>query len=60
MTIENDFLPFAVGTGANVEPQASYAALTSLLQNGFTAGIVPSIQVNKVWRQSSIAAAVLA
>ena len=60
MTIENDFLPFAAGLGANVLTQAQYAALPSLIANGFTAGVTPSIQVNKVWRQSSIMAAVLA
>lgn len=60
MAIENDFLPFAVGSGANVLTQAQYAALTSLLQNGFTAGIAPSVQLNKVWRQSSIMASVIA
>lgn len=60
MPIENDFLPFAVGAGANVEPQASYAAMTSLLKNGFQSGIANSQQLNKVWRQSSIMAAVIA
>lgn len=60
MAIENDFLPFAVGSGANVLTQAQYAALTSLLQNGFSAGIAPSVQLNKVWRQSSIMASVIA
>lgn len=60
MAIENDFLPFAVGSGANVIDQADYAADTGLLQNGFTAGIADSAQLNKVWRQSSIMAAVIA
>jgi hypothetical protein len=60
MTIEQDFLPFAVGGSANVLSQSAYAALTSLLQNGFQSGIAPSVQLNKVWRQSSIMAAVLA
>lgn len=60
MPVENDFLPFAVGTGANVESQSQYAANTSLLQGGFTSGLAPSVQLNKVWRQSSIMAAVLA
>jgi hypothetical protein len=59
MTIENDFLPFAVGGSANVLTQAAYAALTSLQQNGFQSGIANSQQLNKVWRQSSIMAAVL-
>jgi len=60
MAVENDFLPFAVGESANVLTQAQYAALTSLLQNGFSAGIAPSVQLNKVWRQSSIMASVIA
>lgn len=60
MTIENDFIRFAVGDLANVISQAAYAANTALTQAGFTAGIAPSNQLNKVWRQSSIMAAVLA
>ncbi|WP_343724955.1 hypothetical protein [Herbaspirillum huttiense] len=60
MTVEQDFLPYAVGSGANVLSQNDYAALTSLLQNGLQSGIVPSNQLNKILRQSSIMAAVLA
>lgn len=60
MTIENDFIPFAVGGSANVISQATYAADTTLTQGGFTAGIATSAQLNKVWRQSSIMAAVIA
>ncbi|MDQ7978706.1 hypothetical protein QYH69_15755 [Paraburkholderia sp. SARCC-3016] len=56
----NDFLPFAVGGSANVESQADYAADTGTLQGGFVAGIAQSAKLNKVWRQSSIMAAVLA
>lgn len=58
--MSNDFLPFAVGSSANVLSQSAYAALTSILQNGFQSGIAQSVQLNKVWRQSSIMAAVLA
>jgi hypothetical protein len=58
--MSNDFLPFAVGGNANVLSQSAYAALTPLLQGGFTAGIANTQQLNKVWRQSSIMAAVLA
>ena len=54
----NDFLPFASAAGANVMNQADYAALTSRL-NGFSAGTALSIQLNKVWRQSSLMAAML-
>lgn len=60
MTIEQDFLPFANGGGANVLTQSAYAALTSILANGFSAGTAQSAQLNKVWRQSSIMAAVVA
>lgn len=56
----NDFLAFANGASANVLPQAEYAALSALLASGFQAGTAQSAQVNKVWRQSSIMAAVLA
>jgi hypothetical protein len=58
--MSNDFIPFAVGGSANVTPQATYAANTTLTQNGFVAGIAKSPDLNKVWRQSSIMAAVLA
>jgi hypothetical protein len=60
MAVENDFLPFAVGTGANVIAQVDYVADTADLQDGFQAGIASSAKMNKVWRQSSIMAAVLA
>ncbi|WP_053006652.1 gp53-like domain-containing protein [Chromobacterium subtsugae] len=59
-TVENDFFPFACGQGASVLTQAQYAGMPSLIANGFTAGVAPAIQLNKVWRQSSIMAAVLA
>lgn len=60
MPAENDFLPFAVGGGANVVAQATYAAAAALLANGFQAGLAESAYLNKVWRQSSVMAAVLA
>lgn len=56
----NDFLSFAGGSGANVLPQADYAALAAILSNGFTSGVAQSDQVNKVLRQASIMSAVLA
>ncbi|CAN0620536.1 conserved protein of unknown function [Burkholderia multivorans] len=59
MTVENDFLTFATGAGANVIDQPTYAALAALM-TGFQAGTAQSAQLNKVWRQSSIMAAVLA
>ncbi|WP_261531256.1 gp53-like domain-containing protein [Burkholderia multivorans] len=59
MATQNDFLPFATGPGANVVDQATYAALGALT-TGFLSGTAQSVQVNKVWRQSSIMAAVIA
>lgn len=55
----NDFLPFAGGAGANALDQADYEALAAL-SAGFTSGVAPSAACNKVWRQSTIMAAVLA
>lgn len=55
----NDFLPFAGGVGANVLTQSAYAALTSRT-SGFSAGVAKSVELNKVWRQSSIIAAAVA
>jgi len=60
MTATTDILPFATGGGANVISQATYAGLTSLLANGFSAGIAQSDQLNKVWRQSAFIAAGIA
>jgi len=59
LPLQNDFLPFATGGGANVVSQATYAALAAIA-NGYQAGVAPSAQLNKTWRQSSIMAAVLA
>ncbi|MDN7476124.1 hypothetical protein QZM71_14795 [Burkholderia multivorans] len=59
MATQNDFLPFATGPGANVVDQAAYAALGALT-TGFLSGTAQSMQLNKVWRQSSIVAAVIA
>lgn len=55
----SDFLAFASAGGANVISQSTYAALAAL-GPGFSTGIAPSDQLNKVWRQSSIMSAVLA
>ncbi|MCA8073221.1 hypothetical protein [Burkholderia vietnamiensis] len=55
----NDFLPFGGGGAANVIDQATYAALAARL-TGFQSGTAQSGQLNKVWRQSSIMAAVVA
>jgi hypothetical protein len=58
MANTNDFLPFGIGAGANVLDQASYAGLAAR-STGFQAGVAPSIQVNKVWRQAAVISAVL-
>jgi hypothetical protein len=57
-----DFLPFANDAAANVVTQATYlaAATGGYGQYGFSAGIAPSNQLNKVWRQSSVMTAALA
>lgn len=58
MTVENDFLIWAAA-GGNVESQASYAA-DSALANGVVTGVAKSQLFNKIWRQSSIMAAMIA
>lgn len=56
-----DFKAFAAGGGANVITQAEYTALlAAALANGFVAGVAPSDQLNKVWRQSSVMSAAVA
>lgn len=54
----NEFLPFATATGANVQSQAAYASAPST-EDGFSSGVAPSANVNKVWRQSSTIAAAI-
>jgi hypothetical protein len=56
---EQDFLPFASAAGANVITQAAYVG-QPWQTGGFSAGLAQSIQLNKVWRQSSIIASVVA
>lgn len=56
----NQFLPFAVGAGANTLTPTAYAALTSLLSSGFVAGVAPSAQFNTALRQATTAAAGIA
>lgn len=55
----NDFLPFGGAAGANVMTQANYAALAARTA-GFSSGTANSAQLNKVWRQASIIASVVA
>ncbi|WP_124836008.1 hypothetical protein [Burkholderia glumae] len=59
MAATNDFLAFGGGSSPNVIDQPTYAALPARL-TGFQSGVAQSAQLNKVWRQSSIMAAVLA
>lgn len=54
-----NFKAFAATGGAKVKAQADYEALAALL-TGFVSGTAQSAQLNKVWRQSAIMAAVLA
>jgi len=51
----NEFKPFAVDVGANVDTQGDYAS-SSILADGFVAGIAPSKTMNKALRQSSVIA----
>lgn len=55
----NDFLPFALDSGANVLAQADYSALTAR-STGFTAGTARSAELNKVWRQAAFAVSSIA
>ena len=59
MTVATEFLPFATAGGANVQSQAAFQAATTT-DTGFIAGIAPSANLNKVWRQSSVMAAAIA
>jgi hypothetical protein len=54
----NDFLAFAIDTGANVESQGSYAG-SGHQRVGFQPGMALSAQLNKAWRQSSSIAALI-
>lgn len=54
----NDFLAFATGGGADVIAQAAYAALAERT-SGFVTGEAQTGEVNKVWRQASMAMALL-
>lgn len=56
---QNDFKPFAIGSGANVTSQADWEAL-SALAIGFQSGKASSAEVNKALRQGSTIASILA
>lgn len=55
---KNDLKLFAGSSSANVMTQAEYEAHQALV-NGFSTGVAQSKQLNKVWRQSSFAAAMI-
>lgn len=56
----SDIKSFAGGGSAEALSQAEYELLTSIRANGFPAGILPRVQLNKVLRQLSLVAAALA
>lgn len=60
MAGSSQYLPFAAGTGANTLTPTAYAALSTLLANGFTAGVAQSQQFNTLFRQASVGVAGLA
>lgn len=60
MAGQNDFKALATGGSANVLTQSQFAALTSLIANGFQAGVADSKTINKVLRQSSFVAEAIA
>ncbi|WP_414162897.1 hypothetical protein ACMGGS_12285 [Superficieibacter sp. BNK-5] len=56
---KNEFLPFAIGAGANVTSQTEWAALQALV-TGFSSGKASSAQINKALRQSTFIASAMA
>lgn len=56
---KNEILPFAIADGANVLPADEYQKLPAR-NNGFSAGVARSQELNKVWRQASMIAHVVA
>lgn len=59
MPLQNDFLPFAAASGANVMTQADYADASSTA-TGVVSGTASSAAANKTWRQASLIAAMIA
>jgi hypothetical protein len=59
MSATNDFLPFAIGGGANVEDQADYSVDT-LRTNGNQPGVAVSALNNKALRQGTFVASQVA
>jgi hypothetical protein len=56
----NQFLPFAIGGSANTLTPTAYAALATVVANGFQPGVASSQQANTVWRQATFVAAAVA
>ncbi|MDC9593494.1 phage tail protein [Xenorhabdus sp. IM139775] len=56
---KNEFLPFGLADGANVLPNDEYGKLAART-NGFSSGVAKSQELNKVWRQASVIASVVA
>lgn len=56
---KNEILPFGIADGANVLPPEEYQKLTAR-NNGFSAGVARSQELNTVWRQASVIAHVIA
>ncbi|NDL32067.1 hypothetical protein GPY53_21455, partial [Photorhabdus laumondii subsp. laumondii] len=55
---KNDFKAFAIGENANTLSQQEYES-SDFIEEGFKSGIARSERLNKVWRQSSVIAAVI-
>ena len=60
MAGSNQFKAIATGGGANVLAPSAYAALTTLLANGYQSGVANSAQINTTLRQSSFVATAIA
>ncbi|WP_334468719.1 phage tail protein [Arsenophonus sp. PmNCSU2021_1] len=56
---KNEILPFGIADGANVLPAGEYQKFTAR-NNGFSAGVARSQELNTVWRQASMIAHVVA
>ncbi|PHM55138.1 phage tail protein [Xenorhabdus sp. KK7.4] len=56
---KNEFLPFGIADGANVLTNEEYGKLIART-NGFSSGVAKSQELNKVWRQASVIATVVA
>lgn len=56
----NEYKALAVGGSANALSAAAYAALTSLLANGYQSGRANSTQINTTLRQVTVAVAAIA